>query len=70
MWTARLDEDWDFDTVAEVAAWAVEAAGEDNAHFRPEEEFTSHKITLGVKDAFVEEVSAAILEGRGLGFRF
>ena len=26
--------------------WSA-AAGEDNAHFRPEEEFTSHKITLG-----------------------
>ena len=28
-----------------------------------EEEFTSHKITLGVKDEFVPEVSAALRSG-------
>jgi hypothetical protein len=41
----------------EAAAAAVAAAGSDNAHFRPEEEFTAHKITLGVKDAFVAQVT-------------
>jgi hypothetical protein len=45
----RYSEDWNFAAVMEVAAGAVAAVGEDNAHFRPEEEFTSHKITLGVK---------------------
>ena len=59
-WTARLDEGWDFNEVMTAAAAAIDAAGKDNAHFRPEEEFTSHKITLGVKDEYVEEVTASV----------
>jgi hydroxymethylpyrimidine pyrophosphatase-like HAD family hydrolase len=55
-WTASLDANWDFETVLEAARKAVELVGEDNAHLRPEDEFTEHKITLGVKDAYAEEV--------------
>ena len=61
-WTARLDEGWDFDVVMKAAAAAVRAAGDENAHFRPEEEFTDHKITLGVRDAHVAGASEAIRE--------
>ncbi len=44
---AGLDIGWDLAAVKEAAAAAVDIAGEDSAHFRPEEEFNSHKITLG-----------------------
>ena len=36
------------------------SVGEDNAHFRPREEFTAHKITMGVRDEHVAAVSAAV----------
>ena len=59
-WTARLDEDWDFDVVLSAAERALTLAGEDNAHLRPREEFTAHKITMGVRDEHVAAVSAAV----------
>ena len=59
-WTARLDKDWDVDVVRAAAASAVNAAGGENAHLRPETEFTEHKITLGVRDEHVDAVMAEI----------
>ena len=59
-WTARLDADWDVDVVRAAAASAVEVAGDENAHLRPETEFTEHKITLGVRDEHVDAVIAEI----------
>jgi HAD superfamily hydrolase (TIGR01484 family) len=59
-WTARLDEDWDFDVVLSAAERALTLAGEDAAHLRPREEFTAHKITMGVRDEHVAAVSAAV----------
>ena len=59
-WTARLDEDWDFDVVLSAAERALSLAGEENAHLRPREEFTAHKITMGVRDEHVAAVSAAV----------
>lgn len=59
-WTARLDADWDVDVVRAAAASAVEVAGDENAHLRPETEFTEHKITLGVRDERVDAVVAEI----------
>ena len=55
-WTARLDADWDADVIRAAAASAIKLAGDENAHLRPEEEFTEHKITLGVRDEHVESV--------------
>ena len=55
-WTARLDADWDADVIRAAAASAIKIAGDENAHLRPEEEFTEHKITLGVRDEHVESV--------------
>jgi hydroxymethylpyrimidine pyrophosphatase-like HAD family hydrolase len=55
-WTARLDADWDADVIRAAAASAIKIAGDENAHMRPEEEFTEHKITLGVRDEHVESV--------------
>ena len=55
-WTARLDADWDADVIRAAAAAAIKLAGDENAHLRPEEEFTEHKITLGVRDEHVESV--------------
>ena len=59
-WTARLDADWDVDVVRAAAASAVNVAGDENAHLRPETEFTEHKITLGVRDEHVDAVMAEI----------
>ena len=59
-WTARLDKDWDVDVVRAAAASAVNVAGDENAHLRPETEFTEHKITLGVRDEHVDAVMAEI----------
>ena len=59
-WTARLDADWDAGIVRAAAASAIAAAGAENAHLRPEEECSEHKITLGVRDAHVETVLAEI----------
>ena len=59
-WTARLDADWDVDVVRAAAASAVIVAGDENAHLRPETEFTEHKITLGVRDERVDAVVAEI----------
>ena len=59
-WTARLDEDWDFDAVLSIVERAAALVGEDDAHLRPREEFTAHKITMGVRDEHVAAVSAAV----------
>ena len=59
-WTASLDADWDVDVVRAAAASAVNVAGDENAHLRPETEFTEHKITLGVRDERVDAVVAEI----------
>ena len=55
-WTENLDKDWSFDVVLRAAEDAIKTIGSDNAHLRPSDEFTEHKITLGVKDEFVEKV--------------
>ena len=59
-WTARLDADWDERVIRAAAASAIAVAGDENAHMRPEEEFTEHKITLGVRDEHVEAVISEI----------
>ena len=40
----------------DAALVAVDLVGGDNAHLRPPDEFTEHKITLGVRDEFVDDV--------------
>ncbi len=60
-WTARLDRGWDFDAVLEIARDAIETrVGAEEAHFRPREEFTSHKITIGARDEVVETLIARV----------
>ena len=55
-WTESLDKGWNFQNVFDAALVAVDLVGGDNAHLRPPDEFTEHKITLGVRDEFVDDV--------------
>lgn len=53
----------------EACSQALARAGTENAHFRPESEMNAHKLTLGVRDAFVDAFSAqvsAACAGQGL----
>ena len=59
-WTARLDDGWAEDAVREACYDALARAGTENAHFRPAGEMNTHKLTLGVRDAAVEEFIAQV----------
>lgn len=71
-WTAALDVNWCCDVVTAAARGAIDACGDDNAHFRPADEQNRHKVTVGVKDELVNVVEDTIrsaCESNGLEYK-
>ena len=61
-WTHKLDTNWSTELVIQAADVAIKECGAENAHFRPANEQNEHKVTVGVKDEFVDTVQKIIHE--------
>ena len=61
-WTHKLDTNWSTELVIQAADVAIKGCGAENAHFRPANEQNEHKVTVGVKDEFVDTVQKIIHE--------
>lgn len=59
-WTETLDVNWSCDVVREILQQVMDKFGCENIHFRPPDEQNKYKLTVGVKDEFVNDVNEAI----------
>lgn len=55
-WAEALDMNWSCDVVGKILQRVIDKFGSENIHFRPPDEQNKYKLTVGVKDEFVDDV--------------
>jgi len=55
-WAEALDVNWSCDVVGKILQQVIDKFGSENIHFRPPDEQNKYKLTVGVKDEFVNDV--------------